>query len=93
MRKKCKDFLSFYALPLPPLRECIKTTDFVPKVQLSVKVKCLSIIFLCGGLAVKNLSVNAGDVGLFPGLGRSPGEGNVNPLQYSHLGNTMDRET
>ena len=32
--------------------------------------------------AVKNLPVNAGDSGSFPGLGSSPGEGNGNPLQY-----------
>ena len=47
-----------------------------------------------GGLVVKNLSANAGDardVGSIPGLGRSPGEGNGNPLQYSCLGNSMDR--
>ena len=31
---------------------------------------------------VKNLPANAGDVGLIPGSGRSPGEGNDNPLQY-----------
>ena len=40
---------------------------------------------------VKNLAANAGDVGSIPGLGRSPGEGNGNPLQYSCLGNHMDR--
>ena len=40
---------------------------------------------------IKNLLANAGDVGLIPGLGRSPGEENDNPLQYSHLGNSMDR--
>ena len=34
---------------------------------------------------------NAGDLGLIPGLGRSPGEGNVNPLQYSCLENSMDK--
>ena len=34
---------------------------------------------------------NAGDVGLIPGLGRFPGEGNGNPLQYSCLENPMDR--
>ena len=39
----------------------------------------------------KNLPVSAGDVGLIPGLGRSPGVGNVNPHQYSCLGNLMDR--
>ena len=44
-----------------------------------------------GGSVVKNLIVNAGDVGLIPGLGRSPGEGTGNPLQYSSLGNPMDR--
>ena len=40
---------------------------------------------------VKNLSANAGDTGSIPGLGRSPGEGNGNPFQYSCLGNPMDR--
>ena len=43
---------------------------------------------------VKNLSANAGDardVGLIPGSGRSPGERNGNPLQYSCLKNPMDR--
>ena len=39
----------------------------------------------------KNLSVNAGDTGLILGSGRSPGEGNGNPVQYSFLGNPMDR--
>ena len=42
--------------------------------------------------AVKNLPANAGDVGLVPGLGRCSGGGNGNPLQYSCLGNPMDRE-
>ena len=40
---------------------------------------------------VKNLPTNAGDVGLIPGLGKSPGGGNGNPLQYSYLENPMDR--
>ena len=44
-----------------------------------------------GGSVVNNLSANAGNVGLIPGLGRSPGEGNSNPLQYSCLENPMDR--
>ena len=46
---------------------------------------------LPGGALVKNPPTDAGDVGLIPGLGRSPGEGNGNPLQYSSLGNPMDR--
>ena len=44
-----------------------------------------------GVLVVKNLSANAGDEGLIPGSGRSPEGGNGNPLQYSCLGNPMDR--
>ena len=43
---------------------------------------------------VKNLSANVGDVrgaGLIPGSGRSPGEGNDYPLQYSYLENLMER--
>ena len=39
---------------------------------------------------VKNLLANAGDLGLIPGSGRSPGEGNGNPLQYSCLENPME---
>ena len=53
---------------------------------------------LCGtqfdGLAVKNLPANAGDAGdsgLMPGLGRSPGEGIGNLLHYRFLENPMDR--
>ena len=47
-------------------------------------------------LVVKNLLASAGDdvrdVGSVPGSGKSPGEGNGNPLQYSCLENPMDRE-
>ena len=39
---------------------------------------------------VKESAYNAGDLGLIPGSGRSPGEGNGNPLQYSCLKNPMD---
>ena len=48
--------------------------------------------FLGGGLAQWSLqsACNSGDMGLIPGSGRSPGEGNGNPLQYSCLGNPMD---
>ena len=45
-------------------------------------------------LVVKNPNANAGnirDTGLIPGLGRSPGAGNDNPLQYSCLENPLDR--
>ena len=45
-----------------------------------------------GGSEVKASASNAGDPGLIPGSGRSPGEGNGNPLQYSCLENPMDGE-
>ena len=44
-----------------------------------------------GVSAVKNLPASAGDLGSIPGSGRSPGEGNGNPVQYSCLGHPMDR--
>ena len=47
-----------------------------------------------GGTVVKNLPANAGnagDMGLIPGSGRSPDGGNGDPLQYSSLGNPVDR--
>ena len=44
-----------------------------------------------GGSAGKESTCNAGDLGLIPGLGRSPGERNGSPLQYSGLENSMDR--
>ena len=44
-----------------------------------------------GGSVVKNPPASAGDDGSIPGSGRSLGEGNGNPLQYSCLGNPVDR--
>ena len=55
------------------------------------------IVLLCyvyysfGFPVVKNSPANAGGAGLIPGSGRCPGEGNDTPLQYSCLGNLMDR--
>ena len=43
------------------------------------------------GSVVMNLPANAGDVGSIPGSGRSPGEGDGNPLQFSCLGNLRDK--
>ena len=45
-----------------------------------------------GGSDGKESASHAGDLGLIPGSGRSPGEGNGNPLQYSCLENPMDGE-
>ena len=44
-----------------------------------------------GGSDSKESACSAGDTGSIPGWGRSPGKGNGNPLQYSCLGNPMDR--
>ena len=58
---------------------------------------CKILLFFPGGSVVENLPANAGDngdsgvLGSISGLGRSPGEGNGNPLQYSCLENPMDR--
>ena len=46
-----------------------------------------------GGSDGKESVCNEGDLGSMPGSGRSPGEGNGSPLQYSYLENSMDRET
>ena len=52
----------------------------------------MCLVGLPGGSLVKNPPGNAGeDVGSVSGLGRSPGRGQCNPLQYSYLENPMDR--
>ena len=62
-------------------------------VQVFVMKICISRARLYpGGSEVKASASNAEDPGSIPGSGRSPGEGNGNPLQYSCLGNPMDGE-
>ena len=63
-------------------------------VGLGVKTSLYSFAFspdFAGGSVVKNLPTNAGDLGSIPGSGKSPGEAHGNPLQYSCLGDPMDR--
>ena len=55
-----------------------------------IKKKCTGCLGFLGSV-VKKLPANAGDLGSIPGLGRSPGEGNGNPLQYSCPGNPILR--
>ena len=52
-----------------------------------VKLLCKIVSGFPSGSVVKNMPANAGDLGSIPGLGRSPGGGHGNPLQYSCLGN------
>ena len=63
--------------------------------KLPVEDTLLDVIYLQVGLpwqlTVKNMPASAGDVGLIPGSGRPPGEGNGNLLQYSCLGNPVAR--
>ena len=54
--------------------------------------KVLNIYYIVGGSVDKETTCNAGDLGSIHGLGRSPEEGNGNLLQYSCLGNFMDKE-
>ena len=56
-------------------------------------VFCVILVVQTEKAMVKNLPASARDVGLIPALGRSPEEGNGNPLQYSCLENCMDRGT
>ena len=66
------------------------TTLYSWAVNNVLLVVMISMDFL-GGSAVKNLPASAGDTSSIPAYGRSPGEGKGNPLQYSYLGNPMDR--
>ena len=58
---------------------------------------CVCVCVCVGGsifrMVAQHSAFNARDLGLIPGSGRSPGEGNRYPLQYSCLGNPMDRRT
>ena len=59
--------------------------------QSQTQLKRLSSKGFLDGSEGKASAYNAGDLGSIPGSGRSPGEGNGNPLQYSCLENPMDR--
>ena len=71
------------------------STDIILEANLATFDKIKSILYiLFVVLVVKNLPANAGDVrdaGLIPGLGKSPGGGHGNSVQYSCLENPMDR--
>ena len=56
-----------------------------------MKIDYLQTFPFPGGTVVKNMPANAGDMGSIPGWGRSPEEGNGNPLQYSPLESPTDR--
>ena len=66
-----------------------ENATFLPPVLPS----CLQVCDFLGGSDGKESVYNAGDPGSIPGWGRTPGEGNGNPLQYSCLENPMDGGT
>ena len=68
-------------IKLPHTRQTQRLKQYVPKPPMGFP----------GGSEVKASACNAGDPGSILGSGRSPGEGNGNPLQYSCLENPMDR--
>ena len=69
---------------------CMSKNVFEAVSHLTTLLKIVVFCWLITQM-VKNSSRNVGDLGLIPGLGRSPGEGNGNPLQYSCLEYSMDR--
>jgi len=92
-------FRAWSPVPAPSRRALGPSFLFSPSCLL---ITFLAIVFLFvftrlsglpGSLDGKQSTCNAGDLGLIPGSGRSPGEGNDNPLQYFCLGNTMDKRT
>ena len=84
--------LCFYTIATN-LETCVKkdplhnTIKIHKNFETGPKKKCKA----AGGSAGRESACNAGDQDLIPGLGRSPGEGNGQPLQYSCLGNPIDR--
>ena len=62
-----------------------------PNTNIGIYLLLASVLGFPGGSEDKASACNAGDQGLISGLGRFPGEGNGNPLQYSCLENPMDR--
>ena len=68
-----------------------KKTFEVIRMNFFLISNCILLGFLAGSDSKESL-YHAGDPGSIPGLGRSPGEENGNPLQYPCLENSMDRE-
>ena len=76
----------------------IKPTSYESSLQINPSSRSLvnslqMPLGLPGGLVNKESACNTGDLSSVPKLGRSPGEGNGNPLECSCLGNPMDRGT
>ena len=80
----------FFKLIFKQLGSILNALDFLTPLKIYFRYKQW-LFGLPRWLSVKEASCDEGDLGLTPGSGRSPGEGNGNSLQYSCLGNFMDR--
>ena len=80
---EAKDWKRSVFITIPKKVSAKECSDYCPFAPIS----CFP-----GGSEVKASAWNEGDLGSIPGLGRSPGEGNGNPLQYSCLENPVDGE-
>ena len=69
-----------------------KNTTGCYMVLVLLLIKSITVMGFPGGSNGKESACSVGDLGSIPGLGRSPGGGNGNPLQYSCLENSTDRE-
>ena len=67
------------------------TLEFIHKLWLDISHSSLCSMGFPGGSDCNESTCNAGDLHAIPALGRSPGKGNGNPLQYSCLENSMDK--
>ena len=88
--------LQYSCLENPMDRETWQATVYGvthSQTQLKRLSSSSQVILMPVGSEGKASACNAGDLGSIPGSGRSPGEGNGNPTQYSCLENPMDRET
>ena len=84
------DIICYY--PFHICRVFSNVPCFILSLVVSLATKCINIISgFPGGSGSKESACNAGDQGSISGLGRSPGEGNGNPVQYSCVENSMDR--
>ena len=85
--------LTLFLLLIPNWKQIIWAWLLFGRPKISFKVLLLAFIRgFPGGSDGKESTCNEGDWGVIPGSGRSPGEGNGYPLQYSCLENSMDRE-
>ena len=86
----CASSLNVKITSQPSVFEFYLTAPAKPYWRFQMSMYQSEVYGFPGGSEVKASACNAGDLGSIPGSGRSPGEGNGNPLQYSCLENPMD---